>query len=251
MRFIKPFSSKNAVKVVGFAINFSEIVSDIEIVIENIKKDENFKNFYSSISEEITTIITPDNITQQRSSKAGIILQNSDWVIDFSKNMLVINCKKYTSWTEVSKQVFEYINIVLKYIKKDINQIALEYLDEFEILDIKSNWKDELFVKDSKYLNESIKELDDFWHINQGRYLKLDKINSKVLDNIKIKFFADQRDNLKNKINIMCQHRVVFQKYEEYDKKIENYFNTLHTHTKDIFENIINKNIIENFNKGE
>lgn len=248
MRFVKPFSSNNAVKIVGFAINFSETVSDIEIVIENIKKDENFEKFYSSISEEITTIITPDNITQQRSSKAGIVLQSSDWVINLSKEMLIISCKKYTSWTEVSKQVFEYINIVLKYLKKDINQIALEYLDEFEILDIKSNWKDELFVKDSKYLNENIRDLDDFWHINQGRYLKLDEIDSKVLDSINVKFFANQRDGLKNKVNLMCQHRVVFQKHKEYDEKIENYFDILHTHTKEIFENIINKNIIENFN---
>lgn len=248
MILVKSFSSKNAVKIVGFAINFSETVIDVENVIEDIKKDKVFENFYVSISEEITTVITSDNITQKRSNKAGIVLQNSDWVVDFSKNMLVINCKKYTTWTEVSKQVFEYISIILKYVKKDINQIALEYLDEFEILDIKSNWKDELFVEDSKYLNENIKESDDFWHINQGRYFKLDKIDSKVLDSINIKFFADQRDSLKNKVNLMCQHRVVFQKHKEYDERIENYFDILHTHTKEIFENIINKRIIKNFN---
>ena len=39
MEIIKPFSQKNAVKIVAFGINFSETISEIETVIDNLKED--------------------------------------------------------------------------------------------------------------------------------------------------------------------------------------------------------------------
>ena len=253
MEIIKPFSQKNAVKIVAFGINFSETISDIEIetIIETIKEDKIFEDFYSTTSEEITTIISPDKVMQQKTSKAGIIFQNNDWQINLSKNMLVVNCTNYTSWTEISKQMFIYIKSILKYTKKSISQITLEYLDEFQILDIKADWKSKLFVNNSKYLNNNIKDIDDFWHINQGRYLKLDGIETKVLDTINIKFFAEQKAGLKNKVHLLCQHRVTFQEAKKYEDNIEDSFDILHTHTKSIFQNIINENIIKNFTKED
>lgn len=251
MKTIRPFSQKNAVKIVAFGINFSETISEIETVIDNLKEDKNFEDFVSNVPEEITTVISPNNITQQRINKAGIIFQNNDCYINLSKNMLIINFKNYTNWTEISNKVFTYIKNILIYVKNSINQITLEYLDEFEILDINEDWKNKLFVRNSKYINNSINEIDDFWHINQGRYLKLDGIESKVLDTINIKFFADHNDGLKNKVNLLCQHRVAFQEHQNYGDKIEYSFDVLHAHAKDVFQNIINENMIENFTKED
>lgn len=55
----------------------------------------------------------------------------------------------------------------------------------------------------------------------------------------------------KNKVNLLCQHRVAFQEHQNYGDKIEYSFDVLHAHTKDVFQNIINENIIENFTKED
>jgi hypothetical protein len=146
------------------------------------------------------------------------------------------------------------INIFPKEYNVFIAQLTLEYLDEFEVLSPEADWKQELFRQNNnKFLNKNVYEQNDFWHINHGYFITLDKLKNKQLDTISINYFSDENDDLKNKVTIKSQHTVIVDPIQKIDKKsfITKTFDIVHIHSKEIFENIISDNVLKEFDRGE
>lgn len=264
MQIIKPYAKLNAVKVVAFAINFLSGFSQQEIdsLIKELEKvqylNDNFNNLQKS--QEVSVTIHADGTQEHAQSVGGIVYKQTDesnpsfgWSLTINKNFILVTCNAYTRWDEIILRVMEFISNVFDAlsIKKEIAQITLEYLDEFEILDVSANWKKTLFKEDCKYILPHIIDLNDYWHINHGYFIKLDSLEKKLLDTLNINYFADEQDNLKQKINIVLQH-VLPEINQSYDAEtIKEKFNIIHLHSKRIFEEIVHNDILKSFDRGK
>lgn len=263
MEIIKAHSEENAVKVIAFAIYFSQKLSneDIDILITKTNEINFFNNEFNSIEnqDEIAVTFTPDGGQSQTQTISGVVcnkLNNKipEWSLTINKEVVVVTCREYTWWNEISLNAYKYITEAFNLTPKDknISQITLEYLDEFEILDNNSNWKELLFKNNSEYITSNIYKLNDFWHINQGCFIKLQNLDKKLLDTIDINYFSDERDSLKHKVNIRTQHILRYDSNYKYnDENIKIIFDAIHIHSKDIFEKIIHDDILNTFNRGE
>ncbi len=263
MNFIKAYSNENAVKVIAFAINFNQIltIEEIQEIINNINALSHFQKHFprSEDQAEISVTVTPDGAPQQTITKNGIVLHSSPkeeapWVININKEIILITCKEYTRWDTISKIAYQHLQELIRVIDKsvEIAQITLEYLDEFEITNPIENWKAELFKKNNDYLSPNIYNLNDFWHINQGYFTKLPELDNKHLDTVNINYFSDEKDNLKHKVTIRIQHKLIieFSVSIHAVDYITNCFEKLHIHSKETFEKIIHDKVLETFNRG-
>jgi len=246
MNFIKAYSDKNAVKVIIDAINTTPY----------------FQRSFPETKEqaEISFSVTPDGTTQQTITKNGIVLyssleKNAKWMININKEIILITCKEYSRWANISNEAYRHLQELIKIIDHttQIAQITLEYLDEFEILNPSEDWKEELFRSNSKYLNTNIFSLNDFWHINQGYFVQLPDLSNKHLDTININYFADEKDNLKHKVSIRIQHKLLIEPAQSINeiKYIKDCYESLHVHSKMAFENIVSNKVLETFDRGE
>lgn len=268
MDLIKSYSQKNSVKVIAFAMFFVQRLSTKEIaqIVSSIKESAYFVDNFTEIKEqhEIAMTINEEGIPSHSRSVGGVICQKKNaknsllWDIEINKDMIVLRCTHYTRWKQVSEKFYQYITEIFKidliHDSKVIN-LTLEYLDEFLILDEASDWKAELFQEESKYLIKNAYEVNDFWHINTGYFkeLELETSSIKLLDNVNINYYADEEDDLKRKVNIKMQHKVISKEdisCNEDSSKIEKVFNAIHIHSKEIFEDIINKKIKDEFEQG-
>lgn len=263
MQIIKPYANNNAVKVVAFAINFlsgfsqQEINSLIEVLMNASYFNDNFNN--SQKSQEMSLTIHADGTQAHEQSVGGIVYENIGeanpnlgWSLTINKNFILVTCRVYTRWDEVSLKAIGFITHIFNMIdkNKEIAQITLEYLDEFEILATGSNWKEKLFKQDCKYILSHINDLSDFWHINHGYFIKLENLEQKLLDTLNINYFADEQDNLKQKINIASQHVLLEMNQAYNEENIKEKFNIIHQHSKRIFEEIVHADILAGFDRG-
>lgn len=261
MKSIEPYSKHNAVKVIAFAIKFSENISNenIKKLIVSIRETVFFtKEFGNNMQNEIA-LTTIQNTGQQTQALSGVICDKIneksklEWSLIVNKEMILIKCTTYTRWSEVSQIAYEYIEEVFKLMdvnNQQISQIKLEYLDEFKILDNRTNWKQVLFTDENKYLTSNIYESDDFWHIDTGSFIKFSQLDERILEIVNIQYFADEEDELKHKINIRMHHTLDYNK--KYNSNaIVSIFDIIHFHSKNIFENIIHNNILKDCDIGE
>jgi len=264
MEHIKAYADKNAVKVIAFAINFDQNLANekIQNIIDMAKKDAFFiKNFPKVNNQtEVSLVITPEGAPQQKTTENGVVFQSEDsaWTIIINKEHIVVTCKAYSRWNAISKQTYEYLQKVIDIFSKDYNvpiaQLTLEYLDEFEVVSPEADWKQELFRQDdNKFLNKNVYEQNDFWHINHGYFITLNELDNKQLDTININYFSDENDDFKNKVTIKAQHRVIVEPIQEIGKMdfITKTFDIVHNHSKKVFENIVSKNVLDEFDRGE
>jgi len=264
MEHIKAYADKNAVKVIAFAINFDQNLANEQIknIIDMAKKDNFFTDNFPKVTNqsEVSFVVIPEGAPQQNITENGAIFQSEDsaWTIIINKKHIVITCKAYSRWNTISKVTYEYLQKVINIFPKEYNvfiaQLTLEYLDEFEVLSLEADWKQELFRQNNnKFLNKNVYEQNDFWHINHGYFITLDKLKNKQLDTISINYFSDENDDLKNKVTIKSQHTVIVDPIQKIDKKsfITKTFDIVHIHSKEIFENIISDNVLKEFDRGE
>ena len=262
MEIIKAHSKGNAVKVIAFAIYFSQKLSteDMEKLIKQTKEinffNEEFNNF--NTQDEIAVTFNPDGIPTQTQTLSGVVYdkqlddQISEWSLIINKEFIVVTYRKYTRWNDISLKAYTCIKEAFNLISNDknIKHLTLEYLDEFEILNDNTNWKKELFKKSNRYIPSNIYKLDDFWHTNQGYFITLKHLKEKLLDTININYFSDEIDNFKNKVNIRTQHMLSYDNSYS-SENIKERFDIIHRHSKDIFEEIIHDNILKKFDRGE
>jgi len=260
MELVKAYSDTNAVKVIAFAIRLEKELSFIEItkLIDSLKENDILKEFTEhQIQHVVSMVISQVDMPKQDNSVGGIIFNQKDdnkvtWSLIANTDSVIVTCRNYSRWNQVSVQALEYIDIVFKELNNNIAQITLEYLDEFEVLNNTLNWKENLFKSSCDYVTPNIYNLNDFWHISQGYFIKLEDIEEKILDTIDINYFSDEHDNLKHKVNIRMQHRLQYITPALYNQdNSKTYFNKIHEHSKNLFFTIVNDNILNQFHTGE
>ncbi|CUV65490.1 hypothetical protein BN3087_380006 [Sulfurovum sp. enrichment culture clone C5] len=263
MQLVKSYNDDNAVKVIAFAVNFMPLsVEEMVKLISKLDTQNNIEYFDKEFNikkptQEVTMTIHADGTQQHELSIGGIMYEKTNdtdmliWNLTINKNSIIVSCREYTRWDAISAKAIEFISKVMdNIVNMKITHITLEYIDEFEIINHNGKWKEELFKTNCDYNLSHIYKLDDFWHINHGYFFDHKNLKFKLLDTLNINYFADENDNLKHKVNVITQHMLT-QINESYDKSnIKKYFDIIHQHSKEIFEAIINDNILKTFNRG-
>ena len=249
MKYVQSFSRQNAVKIIAFDVKLASNLSpdDINKFILKYQDKEDYK---TTPQQEFTMTATSDGVTQQVIQNSGVTLEKDSWKISINKTQIVLICNQYTRWENIFKQAFILFSEVYSSIDIQISQIILEYNDEFQILDAKASWKEELFKKECHYITPNIYELNDYWHVYHGYFITVDKIDDKLLDNIRINYYADETDSLKEKVNIITQHTLSYANLKNLDD-VKHDFNEIHKHSKKIFEKIVHDDILHEFDGGK
>lgn len=264
---MKNFSScteNNAVKVVAFAFNLVERFSEehIKAILQKAKETEKVEEIFGEPKEQqmFSTTISPDGTQQHASGLGGIVFEipNIDpvkpfgWRILINADQVLVQCMEYSSWQVAFEKLQNYMSLIFDFIECDllIRQISLEYLDEFILHNSESEWKKELFAENCSFILPNIYKLQDFWHINHGYFVTKPELdNYKLLDTLNINYFADEQDNMKEKIHIRTQHNLLLNKKSYNAKIFFAYLEEMHTHSKAIFETIIRKEVRNEFKK--
>ncbi|MDD5400610.1 MAG: TIGR04255 family protein [Sulfurimonas sp.] len=125
------------------------------------------------------------------------------WFVNLANNFLTIGCSDYTRWDEVWATAKEYIDFFMPSLEgNNIQEIGIEYIDEFKISDASKDWKKELFRENNDFIPNHIWSKDDFWHIHQGYYLNHEHKN---LNNINMNYFLDEK--MSPKVVIQTHHK--------------------------------------------
>lgn len=209
-------NSNNAIEKVAFVFVLSEQINDI--VIKNlITNYQNSPNMIAKlprclpqnmISFQIGGMIEQPQHVQSPMMNGVIfdtLLPNGrqEWFVNLANNFLTIGCSDYTRWDEVWVTAKEYINFFMPALEgNSIQEIGIEYIDEFRISDISQDWKKELFREENDFIPSHIWSKDDFWHIHQGYYLNH---KHKILNNININYFLDEQ--MRHKVVIQTHHK--------------------------------------------
>ncbi len=243
MKNIKSCRKENSIKVVAFAIHFSRIITNNEIkeLAKQASNNKYMKDNFSAIKEDKRALISFNNPNQMNDDLFGIICRNSNWQIRVNKEMIVVTCYNYDTWCKEIETANEYILHIYNLLNTDIkfSRIVLEYLDEFEVLKSKSNWKTELFKKDNNFLSVNFYNSSGYCHINQGNFKNLDKLDEPLLNKIDIMYL---NANGKDIVNIKMQHALNDKIIKDDIKKL---FNIIHEHSKNLFKELINESILD------
>ena len=265
MDIIQSCNEKNAVKVIAFAFTFAKVLTleEIETIIGNLQNDTLIQRSFNKLDrqQEFSMTIGPEGTSKSNQTMGGLVCSSLDeetkkvkWTLEVNKNSILITCRDYSRWDNVSPIAFELIAAIFKYIPESENRIGnltLEYSDEFLIVKPHENWKKVLF-KPSKFLLPNVFEINEFWHVNHGYFYPVSTKNENVLHTVAIQYYADEMDSLNEKVNIRMQHKVIYLDGITYDNKfINESFNELHIYSKaNVFEEIISEEILEKFDRG-
>ena len=255
MEKIKPFNKKNSIKTVAFIVAFKKPLDEntIKRTIEEVRLNGiNGNNFDGMIEEtqEVTIRFTTNSEPSLRQPESGGIVCRDDneesevATFEINKNLMVLICKKYTTWNETSKKIIEYFNKCFDIFRNSgenasVAEVALEYFDEFLILDEK-DWKKELF-NNSSFLPSNIDKTSHYWHVNHGYFLPYKDYNDGILANISIAYMGEMGQK---KVIIQTQHKIT----NIYDDKIEALFDIIHTCSSNVFRDIVNQQVLKDFN---
>lgn len=170
------------------------------------------------------------------------------WFVNISNNFLTIGCSAYTRWDEVWGKTKNYLNFFMPtLVGNNFLEIAMEYIDEFKILDTSLDWKKELFRQQNDFIPSYIWGLDDFWHIHQGYFLNKDH---KILNNINMNYLVDEK--LSSKVVIQTHHKTTCSQPIDLDREISDVINEIepiieqiHNLNKKVFCNLLSPEICE------
>lgn len=262
MENIRPCNEGNAIKVAAFAFEFEKEINEKILfdIINHYKSDDQFRLKFNDKKEHYGTSVQINNNVQQVLNNVIMAVelqcQNKEgeltWSLQLRRNALVITCYKYTRWDNVISEVLAIVDSIFEFIKNEsIRIIAIEYLDEFNILNNSSDWKKELFKEESKYLTQNIFETKDLWHIHQGffnyiteplefRLLSILEIeHQKIVEtDTEILFIKTQQKSEFKEIKIL----------DELKDDLKSIFETNHSKDKEILSELLSNTILNEIN---
>ncbi|PPD56985.1 MAG: hypothetical protein CTY10_01190 [Methylotenera sp.] len=204
-----PFGGNHAIQNVTFAIEWSNELTNAEIINVHQSLEPQLKAEFSRITPQnvqkisfnmdsagsgmpnVSPIFELSGFTYDRPSAYGNSPSSRSIVI--SKNNLLVQINEYSRWEQVWADVERYFSIVLVLLpKSSIVNIGLQYSDIF-------TWKDDLqkfdtkkiFRENSPFLVPNVHSLKGLWHSHHGylvehndpqKYLCLDNVNVNLLD---------------------------------------------------------------------
>ena len=268
MTLVQPVNDHNAIKIAAFAFELQP-ENITQQVLENIQTkytDGFFSSSYNNLVPHIEMVvkITESEKKVTNNTLGGLSLLKIDatgnkiWEVLIDKNNIVVTCHKYTRWEEVFTQTKIYLKKIIEVIGSDvlIRGLTLEYIDEFNILNSENNkWKEELFLRETKYLPKHIFELLNPWHSHHGFFLDGKNIlNKRILLNLNIEYVGSNQDSYK--LIIRSQHRSLMENtilfnVENIDFKIDEAMVENHEINKDLLRNLLTTNALQSINLGK
>lgn len=218
MQNVEPCNSNNAIKVVAFAIDFAHEVGEqyIKDAINLYNQDADLNKELPHVQpQESIHIDITNGIQAQKQTLGAVVFENFSelnepiWSIIIRRNGIAVTCRSYSRWDTIWPQAKEYLSKMLTLFvdKVQIGSITLEYVDEFLIQDISSDWKKDLFNNTTRFLTTNVFDVEDFWHSYHGYFSKSTNDHIvKVLNTINIEYIEEEPKSL-HKIIIRTQHR--------------------------------------------
>lgn len=217
MQYVEPCNEKNAIKVVGFALDFAR-----EIDEGVIKSAISLYNEDKELNEDLTNLQTQDSIRVeinqgaqiQRQTLGGVVFEKlsekgqAEWALQVRRHALSVICTNYTRWDEnIWPKAKMYLSKILPILEDiQIASTTLEYVDEF-IIDKDTTWKEELFKKDNKFLPNNIFQVNDFWHSHHGYFSESSCPQvDKTLNTVNIEYIVEKPKKI-HKVAIRTQHK--------------------------------------------
>lgn len=254
MSNISPCHEKNAIQSVAFALEFiQEIAVDtLQQAMELHEKDEALRMDLVRVGKQEALNIQINNGVQVAHSELGGVsfeslsdTGNPLWTVQLHKKGIAVICRDYSRWEYVFPQAQAYFSKFLFLVSEmDIGTVALEYVDEFLIDDIKLEWKSELFNDKTKYIVNNIFETDDFWHSHHGFFTTSDKpLDYKVLNSVNIEYVSEVPSN-NYKVVIRTQHKSAV-KLKIENSKIYEIIESNHALNKSILIDLLSENMLD------
>ena len=212
---VRPYQEENAIKIVAFTLELTRELSSDEIesfdaafdgVSNNLEHKELIKSYSVKIEQGQPTQQQTEGLAGYKySSDEGV---EPDWLLTVRDSQIAVVCRKYTSWTCIvakAKSLLEGPLEVLGSLENiRVSASGLQYLDQFIIEDSSSEWKQDLFRENSKYLPTYVYELADYWHTHNG-YLG-ENNDVKVLNNFNLNYRKEEGGG-SDEVALVTQHR--------------------------------------------
>ncbi len=262
MKNVTPHNQENAIKSVAFLFELDKEVN--ENIIDNIRKwyqtDCEFKNFFTNEQLIRSVKIQMDANNQQvtSSSISGVSYiklkqdgKTVEWSFRIDSKAITINCNSYTRWDEIWGVVVKNLSKVVEQMSGfSLTKIALEYLDEFNILNIDSKeWLNQVFKIKSPYIPQFVYDMNTAWHTHNGFITeeKDSKVSRRMVNIVNITY---QKTNTTNDIlAIQTQHASSF--YNKFElsidkiKDIDTVMQYCHIENKKLFKNILSNEMLD------
>lgn len=251
-------NGKNAVEKVAFIFILSEPINNVVVknVITNYQSTPDMIAKLPRCQPQNTISFQFGGIMEQPQNMSspmmnGVIFDRllpdgrQEWFVNLANNFLTIGCSAYTRWDEVWSMVKEYMNFFIPALEGNtIQEIGIEYIDEFKISDISENWKKELFRENNDFIPNHIWSKNDFWHIHQG-YFESDE--HKNLNNININYFLDEKMN--NKVIVQTHHKTTCSNLIQVSSELAGVMSLIEPIVKQ--NHLLNKEIMHNLLSAE
>ena len=123
----------------------------------------------------------------------------------FKDHTLVFQTTNYIGWEESLDFAQKSLDFFIGFIEsqglnKQVRSFGLEFLDEFIVPDPDSNWINDLFCSNSKYLPQYVYDQKGFWHTHFGFF------QDGILTRANLDYITDDQNRFKQMISM--QHRL-------------------------------------------
>lgn len=267
MNYVEPSNERNAIKVVAFALEFIEEIEESLIyeLIGLYQKNDRLKDALPRKELHQSVVLQLGGSQQATPKQAGGVTFDclspdgtQKWAVSLRTNALIVSCAEYTRWDDIWLQAKEYFSLILPILsEKHFSLVALEYIDEFIIKNGSraSEWKDELFKEDSRYIPSNIYEIQDLWHSHHG-FISNEQNDITTLNNVDIDYISEKGFVKTDKIIIRTLHKSKLIQPRLYDDNflsevVESILNTNHGENKTIMRDLLSNEMCSEINLGE
>jgi uncharacterized protein (TIGR04255 family) len=193
---VKPIHGSNAVKVVAFALELKEHLTTGDFSVLQSCHDETTAYLPIIKAHNSVTFKIENDGSSPVANESGIAAltftkpkegtNETEIALHVRDSAIIFQCLNYSTWANVFNEASNVFKDIIGKLGADklVGGVSLEYLDEFQVLETESNWKQELLNVDSKYLQSYIFDTNGLWHSHSG-YLNgsiLNKINLECVE---------------------------------------------------------------------
>jgi len=261
MKNVSPHNQKNAIKSVAFVFELDKEVDEktITSILEWYSTCEDFKSIFT-VEQPIQSVniqidgnnqqVTSSNISGVNYIKLAEDGRAVEWSFRVDSRAITIACNLYTRWDEVWGLALENLEKIVSQMDGfTLTKIALEYLDEFNILDKSSNeWVGQLFKEASPFIPKFVRTMNEPWHTHNG-FITDEKdrvVSMRTVNAVNITY---QKTNTINDIlAVQTQHASSF--YNKFElsattmKNIDAVMQYSHVENKKLFNNLLSSEML-------
>lgn len=261
---INPCRENNAIVAAGFAFEFEkEFDQSSYLELYSLHQGDKDTLPRGQLQSGVKFQLSPSGVSHKQTEEiVGVVFDRINqsgvpqWIFSATANLVVVQCRDYTSWREVFEQVIGYFKRFLPTLMNEknlIRSIVLEYRDEFIITAPEEPWIRDLFNTEtnllpSRIFNEPIDE--NLWHSHFG-FFSTSEESHKILNKLAIDYVQEQTSplatNLTYKALIVATHRVQAATPEEPQKAFSlddlNIFEHMHNENLTMLNSVLSESM--------